>query len=644
MTPLHIIIVSTINSRKGGTEYIATRLAEKMLCHRHRVTIAHADDDEKVFAFPLPRGVELLPYCRSQEHANIQRLREKIQQTAPDVCLCMQSSSEHLFWAVTLLGTGIPFIYSERTSPYVMSSPPRWNSAGRLAAMSGADAIHLLMPEYKETIPACFREKVRIIGNPAPEGVTRFANPAVTCEGRYRLVSLGRLVETKHPILLAEAFEYIADTEPEWDLHFWGSGEEEPSLKKYIERHPQLHNRIFLHGDTNSPLEIYPTGHLYCSASQHEGFPNAVLEALVCGLPVVGFASCTGLSNLVRNDVNGFLAPEMTAVSLAEALLRLMRNATLRDALGKNAQRIREQYTQETVFAQWETLFGDMAKRKGATVMDGFQEEPFASRARLSAVARREWLLRDFGMPVPYSFAWWKHGLKTMSLKFMWNGMRQAQNFYTKTHHVVSLAAHLARATTLFLSKNFAYKRYLYRQIQKTVGMLPAQQADRTADFIAYAVRHIPDLENKAVCCIGCRDEKELDAWRSFNIANAVGVDLMSVNKDIHIMDMHSMTFHDDSFDIVYACHSLEHSAKPQKAIDEFTRIVKNNGYIAIEIPTNFIPNNVDIHSFENISAVHQLFSNKNNRVIYEKFIPASSPENIIGEDIFRIIYQIHKG
>ena len=38
--------------------------------------------------------------------------------------------------------------------------------------------------------------------------------------------------------------------------------------------------------------------------------------------------------------------------------------------------------------------------------MDAFAKEPFASQARLSAVARREWLSRDFGMPMPYTAAW----------------------------------------------------------------------------------------------------------------------------------------------------------------------------------------------------------------------------------------------
>lgn len=50
---------------------------------------------------------------------------------------------------------------------------------------------------------------------------------------------------------------------------------------------------------------------------------------------------------------------------------------------------------------QWEELFMETAECKGHTVMDSFSEEPFASQARLSSVVRREWLYRDFGVPMP---------------------------------------------------------------------------------------------------------------------------------------------------------------------------------------------------------------------------------------------------
>jgi glycosyltransferase involved in cell wall biosynthesis len=638
---LHILIVSTINSRRGGTQHIAARIAEDMLRRGHCVTIAH-DRDDPGFVFSLPVGVNLFPYNRSQEQASIHRVRSELQRIDPDVCLCMQSSREFLFWAVTLLGSGIPFIYSERTSPYIMASPPRWNNAGRTAAMSGADAIQLLLPEYAETVPACFQDRVRIIGNPIPTGIPRRAAPITPHESRYRLIYLGRLIKTKNPLLLAEAFRQLANVVPEWDVHFWGSGEEMPALKNFLNKHSILQNRLFMHGDTDTPLAILSTGHLFCSPSQYEGFPNAVLEALTCGLPVVGFAGCTGINSLVRSGVNGFLAQKMTAESLADALLRLMSAPALRETMGKNALAVHEQYAADTIFDQWERLFRDMADRKNATVMDSFQEEPFAGQARLSAVARREWLFRDFGMPMPYSVAWWKQRFAIRLHTIFLHAMRSGERMAARVAGMLSLTAHLRRTGALFFSGNFTYARYLFRQLSKTVRMLPLQHSERTKNFIEDICGRI-SVENKLICCIGCRDEQELSIWEKKNIASVTGVDLVSVSPHIHIMDMHNMSFNDDSFDIIYACHALEHSLHPQKATNEFVRIVKNNGYIAMEIPTNFIRNDVDLHSFNSIEVIRDFFSTHILSIVSEEFISLFSEKNVIKEDIFRIIYQIKK-
>ena len=46
--------------------------------------------------------------------------------------------------------------------------------------------------------------------------------------------------------------------------------------------------------------------------------------------------------------------------------------------------------------------------------MDSFQKEPFASRATLSAAARREYLFRDFGLPMPGSWLYYKARLATL--------------------------------------------------------------------------------------------------------------------------------------------------------------------------------------------------------------------------------------
>ena len=62
-------------------------------------------------------------------------------------------------------------------------------------------------------------------------------------------------------------------------------------------------------------------------------------------------------------------------------------------------------FCESAVYDAWEELLREAAARKGATVMDGFAHEPFASMARMASRARQEWALRDFGEPLCDSVA-----------------------------------------------------------------------------------------------------------------------------------------------------------------------------------------------------------------------------------------------
>jgi glycosyltransferase involved in cell wall biosynthesis len=418
---MHALIVSTVNSRKGGTQRVASILAKGLIARGHRITIAHDREDGDKFAFNMHANIDLFPYDRSQNQKNIIALREMLRRLSPDVCLCMQSTREHLFWAVTILGTGIPLIYSERTSPYIIMSPPRWNELGRTAAMCGADAIHLLCNEYIDTVPAFLRPRVHIIGNPLPDETFHKAQPSIDKNGTYRILSLGRLTKSKDPLLIAKAFSNTTNKINNWELHFWGSGEELSTLKKFIKEN-NLHDKIFLKGETDSPLSIYQNYNVFCTSSKYEGFSNAVLEALACGLPVVAFKDCTGVNSIIKNKINGFLVEQRGEINLSEALYLIMKNPEQLKSIGENALGVHKAFSHKLILDQWENLLTFAALKKNNTIMDTFTEEPFASRARLSSAARREWILRDNGTPMPHSLHWYRtliiNAVKTFCTKF----------------------------------------------------------------------------------------------------------------------------------------------------------------------------------------------------------------------------------
>ncbi|MEE1507428.1 MAG: glycosyltransferase, partial [Candidatus Neomarinimicrobiota bacterium] len=96
---------------------------------------------------------------------------------------------------------------------------------------------------------------------------------------------------------------------------------------------------------------------------RYEGFPNALLEAMACGLPVVSFDCPTGPSQLIHHEINGLLVPPEDKYELEKALQCLMENMEMRERMGKKAKYVSKQYALNKIMAQWERLaFGGIRR------------------------------------------------------------------------------------------------------------------------------------------------------------------------------------------------------------------------------------------------------------------------------------------
>lgn len=422
---MHILLVNNYTAR-GGIPKAVAALANGLASRGHRVTI-YSQKPVPRLAYPLyrlgfrlyemslpkskraglPKGteklqdmfplhpdIEIYSYSFTDNNLKIQRLRQKISALSPDACVCPFPDGTHLVWAVALLGTGVPYVYSERHSPQTIENV-FWSHKGRLAAMSGADAIHLLLPSYRNSVPDFLQDRVRVIPNAALSPKI-YATPAGSSDGSKVLLWLGRLhEELKQCCLAMDAFALLASQHPDWQMHVVGDGQDRDMLQAHADA-TGLGDRLKLLGEAKDVWPVYAAAHTFCFSSRTEGMPNALLEAMSCGLPCVGFAACEGVSDIIRHEENGLIADHMDAMSLAGQLERLMKDADLRERLGRNAKESMADFNEQCVFDAWECLLHEVALNKGQTVMDAFVQEPFASMARLSAAARREWLWRDF--------------------------------------------------------------------------------------------------------------------------------------------------------------------------------------------------------------------------------------------------------
>jgi len=104
-------------------------------------------------------------------------------------------------------------------------------------------------------------------------------------------------------------------------------------------------------------LDFYRRADIFATATTWEGMPNTVLEAMACGLPVVG-TDAPGMNQLVTDNRNGFLVPVKDSARLADRLRRLVDNPAERARMGRESRKIAEnQFSWDFIAEQYVAVY-----------------------------------------------------------------------------------------------------------------------------------------------------------------------------------------------------------------------------------------------------------------------------------------------
>ncbi|HEV7876617.1 glycosyltransferase [Bradyrhizobium sp.] len=171
------------------------------------------------------------------------------------------------------------------------------------------------------------------------------------------VLSVARLVPEKAPDVLLEAFALCAEQYRECRLALVGEGQLEAALRAQAAR-LGIAERIDWCGLVKDPLPHYETAQVFVLPSRIEGMPNALLEAMGCGVPVIVSDGTPGLLELVEQGVTGLVVPVDDPVALAAALRLMLSDAPLRRRLGMAARERVLEYELSRSLASWESALG----------------------------------------------------------------------------------------------------------------------------------------------------------------------------------------------------------------------------------------------------------------------------------------------
>lgn len=244
--------------------------------------------------------------------------------------------------------TGIPIIVADRNDPRHMPKQAPVRIARNLM-YHFADAIVVQTQHNKEYFSPVLQKKCSIIYNPVD--LQGKKGLALRTAKKPRIVSAARLMKQKNQLMLLDAFAQIQKDFPAYTLTIYGEGPFRPELEKRI-RELRLEGSVFLPGKVQNVFDCMADAELFVLPSDFEGMPNALIEAMCLGLPVIS-TKVSGATDLIMDGENGLLTDVGNTEQFEDAMRQMLADAELRRGCANEAVKLNEQLHTDIITAQW---------------------------------------------------------------------------------------------------------------------------------------------------------------------------------------------------------------------------------------------------------------------------------------------------
>jgi glycosyltransferase involved in cell wall biosynthesis len=173
------------------------------------------------------------------------------------------------------------------------------------------------------------------------------------------VAAIGSLVPLKNQKLLIKVASKVLKRVPNVSFVLAGDGPLQTSLRRLTERLGISHKIHFL-GNCNNIPSLLSCCDIFAHASQSEGMPNAMLEAMAAAKPVI-VTDVDGCMEVIKSGENGFLVKSNDPDEMTEALLTLLRNSDLRQKMGMAGRKlVQERFTVERMVKKTEELYTNL--------------------------------------------------------------------------------------------------------------------------------------------------------------------------------------------------------------------------------------------------------------------------------------------
>lgn len=359
------------NLKRGGAQRVICCLANDFVRRGDQVSVLTLNDGET--EYELEPGVKVTGLAVSGDSANkwesIRRFLNTERQISrwmaeekPDAVLAFSSKLTMQLLLARAHG-GPVLICSERANPAFRTESAATRMERRLLKKADGfifqtERVKALFPERLQKIGAVIHNG--LFSEDIPEEGTAFAD-----RDHKAICAVGRLDnDQKAYDVMFKAFALFHEKHPEHVLNIFGRGVDEPALRQLIAQ-LGLEDRIILHGNRPHVIQEIKDMGMFVMTSRYEGMPNALIEAMACGLPCVCTDCDFGPAELIRDGESGLLVPVDDVAAIAAAMERIADEPALAGRLSRGALEIRQTHGREKICGQYrDYILSVIEKRK----------------------------------------------------------------------------------------------------------------------------------------------------------------------------------------------------------------------------------------------------------------------------------------
>lgn len=351
----------------GGAQRVISVVSSQLSGFGHDVSVIVYKKNEN--EYPIDSRVRLDYLAQSEEQydrissiGRVVLLRRLLKKIRPDVAVGFLEGGYGMF--VSSIGLRFKKVASARINPRYILEEGGSRGALNKIWFKHADAVVMQTASQMKLLPKrCGWKNCTVIPNPVSESALKcpehdFSRPF------SRIVMVGRLNEQKDYPMAIEAMSLVHEKIPDIRLDIYGEGEQRAFLANKISE-LGLDGVVCLKGWTQDAMAEYENSDLYLMCSRYEGLPNALMEAMACGLVCISTDCETGPSDLISDGRNGFLIPVGDARRLAEMISFIAGlTAKERAAMGAEAKAtISASYSSQAIGRRWEALLEGLRER-----------------------------------------------------------------------------------------------------------------------------------------------------------------------------------------------------------------------------------------------------------------------------------------